>query len=89
VISSPLSLVDSKVGGHWSAAPLQFPAFAVPGMARVPVSTLDTFKLAQNHFLTLEFTGVGAGAQMKVRSWPIARTGTEPPGSTVYQDTIY
>jgi len=89
VISSPMSLVDKKVGGHWSAAPDQFPAFAVPGMARVPVSTVGSFQMTENHFLTLEFTGVGAGARMKVRNWPIARNGATPAGATVYQDTIY
>jgi len=89
VISSPLALVDSKVGGNWSAAPDQFPAFAIPGLARVPVSTIDAFQMRQNHFLTLEFTGVGRGATVKVRSWPIARTDAEPPGQTVFEDTLY
>jgi hypothetical protein len=89
VISSPLSLVDSKVGGNWTPAPDQFPAFAISGMARVPLSTVEAFQMKQNHFLTLEFTGVGAGATMKVRSWPIARNGAEPPGQTVFQDTLY
>jgi hypothetical protein len=38
--------------------------------------------------LTLELTGIGAGASMKVRSWPIAPAG-DPPGKLVFEDTIY
>lgn len=55
IISSPTALVDQRVGGKWEAAPDNFPAFAVPGMASKPIINNYDFQLTDNHFLLLNF----------------------------------
>jgi hypothetical protein len=90
VIASPMSLVDKKAEGSWEEAPDLFPPFAVPGVVRAQVQTLqkETFSPIDSHFLTLEFAVSGAQVRMTVRFWPVRRQGSSPSGGfgeTVYQ----
>jgi hypothetical protein len=89
VISSPLALVDSRASGNWRPAPDQFPAFAIPGLGRFPVTTITSFRMQQDHFLTIELTGVTGGARLAVRSWPVVPDAAQTPGQQVFEDTIY
>lgn len=89
VIASPMSLVDSRVGGSWDAAPPVFPAFAVPGVPARPVTTVDGVKMRSDHFMTIEFSGVAGGARMRVKTWPIVADTANPAGRQVFEDTIY
>jgi hypothetical protein len=89
IISSPMSLVDAKVGGSWSKAPDTFPAPGiVNNLGRLTVRTEMGFQMKTNHFLTLEFWGVASGVHVAVRSWPIGQ-GAGPAGAVVYRETLY
>lgn len=70
IISSPMALVNKLAGGNWSPPPEFFPAFPVPNVVQQRIQT-EEFKLSTNHFLTLEFTTLGAKVLMKPRYWPI------------------
>jgi hypothetical protein len=87
VVSSPMALVDDKVGGRWHAAPSFFPATSVPGapITRVLVRTDPDWNRADNHFVTLEFTGVGDSVRMEVYDW---RIGPSPVGELVGRATL-
>jgi hypothetical protein len=70
VVSSPMALVDRRVGGRWSAAPSYFPAESASGGRIGRIETERRWKQTANHFVTLEFHGVGQSARMQVRDWP-------------------
>jgi hypothetical protein len=89
IISSPLALVDKKAGESWAKAPAQFPAFGISGLGRLPVTTLETFQMHQDHFLTLEFSDATGGARMQVKSWPIVPSQTFPSGQRIFEYTLY
>ena len=90
VIASPLSLVDKRSGGSWSPPPGQFPAFAIPGIARIPVARVETLKDFGNHFLTVELSDAGGGGvNLNVHHWPVATGGQPVTSRRVYTDTIY
>jgi len=85
-----MSLVDKLAGGSWEEKPNLFPPFALPGVARAQVHTLEEemFSAITSHFLTLEFAATGAHVCMTVRFWPVARQGSSLDagfGETVYQ----
>lgn len=94
IISSPMSLVDRAAEGEWTDAPQTFPAArpdsATPAMlARSAVTTEHGFAPTQGHFLTLEFTRRGDGANLRVRYWPTFET--TPPaefGRAVFERTL-
>jgi len=89
VIASPLALVDKASGNHWAPAPPQFPAFAIPGLGRLPVTTETGFQLVDNHFLTVEFSDLGPAVGLRVKAWPVAPAGGAPPGRIVYEQKLY
>jgi hypothetical protein len=74
VISSPTALVSRLVGGRYGRPPEVFPAVSVPGVAPKRI-TDHGFESAENHFLTLEFSAVGAAVRLRIRNWPIDRGG--------------
>lgn len=84
VISSPLTLVDKEAAGKWEEAPEVFPPFSIPGIGKSFVQT-ESLSLTDNHFLTLEFAGVGAKVKMTIKAWLIAENGGLPASSMVYQ----
>lgn len=95
IISSPLSLVDPRVRGEWEAAPPTFPVVRpeeVTGelLARNQMTTQASFQATDSHFLTLEFTQRGPGAQLKLRYWPVFKGGVPPAdfGKTVWDRTF-
>jgi phosphodiesterase/alkaline phosphatase D-like protein len=79
VISSPMALVDEKVGRRWSAAPEHFPARSVPDAPITPqrITTHSDWNRADDHFVTVEFTEVGTSVRMQVRDWRIAQRPVE------------
>jgi hypothetical protein len=94
IISSPMSLIDKAAEGKWEKAPDTFPAvrpekMAPATLARSEVVTEPGFSPAQGHFLTLEFTKRGTGANLRVRHWPTFDQ-TVPPdfGKVVYERTL-
>jgi len=95
IISSPLSLVDAAAKGKWEKAPQTFPAIpssasAPASLARSEVITEANFSPTDGHFLTLEFTGRGPGANVSLRYWPVF-SNTVPPsdfGKTVWERTL-
>jgi hypothetical protein len=95
IISSPLSLVDPRVRGSWEEAPPTFPVVRpedVTGelLARNQMITEAGFQATDSHFLTLEFTQRGPGAQLSLRYWPVFKGGLPPSdfGKTVWQRTF-
>ncbi|MDX2029546.1 MAG: hypothetical protein SF339_02685 [Blastocatellia bacterium] len=82
VISSPLSLVSSVLGGKWAAPPDHFPAFLDEGDAgirKLPIEKQPPpFKLEGDHFATLEFSAQGAKVRMTVKYWPIPQAAADP-----------
>jgi hypothetical protein len=54
------------------------------------VSTELDFKPNDSHFVTLEFTRVGVGAQLELRYWPIVKNGVTAPdfGKSIWKRTI-
>jgi hypothetical protein len=90
VIASPLALVDRRAGGSWSPPPEQFPAVAIPGVPRVPVTRVRTLESWANHFLTVELSDAGGGGvSLNVHHWPVASDGQPVTSRRVYTDTIY
>lgn len=55
IISSPTSLVDSRVGGKWQKASDKFPAFGIPGVVQKSVVNNFDYQFTANHFLLLNF----------------------------------
>ncbi|MFY9269456.1 MAG: hypothetical protein WAO55_06875 [Candidatus Manganitrophaceae bacterium] len=87
VISSPMSLVDKKAGGKWDPPPGVFPATEAPGVVKRPIQ--DTgYQITENHFMTLEFSAVGARVQMAAKSWPIVQGGAAPIPKEVIQPIL-
>jgi hypothetical protein len=74
IISSPLALVDEKVGRKWSAAPKRFPAMAVPGVKAADITHYpdddDPFTETREHFVTLQFDADGAKIRLRALCWP-------------------
>jgi hypothetical protein len=81
VVASPLALVAKVPPNTWHEAPAQFPAVAVPGMARRPVRTAEAFRLNANQFTTIEFDRSGAFVRMRIRAWPVETNGRLPTPS--------
>lgn len=76
IISSPLSLVDESARGKW----VNVPERAAPAaLAPSGLFTKPDFHPNDSHFLTLEFTRRAAGANLKLRYWPIIQKGTASP----------
>ena len=92
IISSPMSLVDEKSRGDWTVAPDYFPAeHTTPSsISRSGVTTESGFAPTEGHFLTVEFTKRGPGANVGLRFWPVLKDGLPSPdfGKTVWQRTI-
>jgi hypothetical protein len=76
IISSPMSLVDPTAKGEWEKAPDRT---APAALAPTGLFTKPGFEPNDSHFLTLEFTRRGVGANMKIRYWPIGAQGTASP----------
>lgn len=87
IISSPMSLVDEKARGKWIEAPVVFPTTAPSQLARGNVVTEGKFAPTDGHFLTLEFTRRGLGANLRVRFWPVFKDGISPLnfGNTIWE----
>jgi len=83
VIASPMALVDRSAGGKWNAAPGQFPAVAIEGLAGVAVRTDAGWNRFANHFITLELNESGGGVRVRVRAWE-----TEPPDTSSGSATL-
>lgn len=96
IISSPLALVDERVRGEWEEAPPTFPVVRpeeVTGelLARSQMITEASFQKTDTHFLTLEFTQRGPGAQLSLRYWPVLKNGAPAPaefGKPVWNRTF-
>jgi hypothetical protein len=95
IISSPLSLVDKRAAGEWEQAPATFPV--VPSeqvtpdvLARSAMVTMADFQPIGGHFLTLEFTQRGPGAELELRYWPVFSGGVPPSdfGKSVWKRTL-
>jgi hypothetical protein len=76
IISSPMSLISKGAAGDFKDAPPTFPVARsdeVTGelLARNKMTTDESFKATDGHFLTLEFTRQGPGARLNVRYWPV------------------
>jgi hypothetical protein len=69
LISSPLALVERSLGGSWHAAPAWFPAEAIPGIRRLPVTTNPNWKPVSNHFVTIELNDRAGGLSIRARAW--------------------
>lgn len=83
IISSPMSLVDKRVGGSASPPPSTYPAEAIPGLQRVDVSLVSSIDgepmmTADEHFLTMNFWAMGPSIRMQLKYWPV-RTGGQRP----------
>jgi hypothetical protein len=83
IISSPMSLVDKKVGGSTSPPPSTYPADAIPGIQRVDVSVVSSIgdepvMTADEHFLTMNFWAMGPSIRLQLKYWPV-RTGGQRP----------
>lgn len=78
IISSPMALVHDSARGTWVEAPDRFPSSAGIGLARSDVTTDARFKATDAHFLTLEFTRRGTGADIRLRYWPVLPGASAP-----------
>jgi hypothetical protein len=88
VISSPMALVDDRVGGRWGEPPKFFPSFDVPLAVgrKTQVEFDDKFKHTENQFVTLEFAAEGATVDMTVKAWPVK--GGRPPFNPLSETSI-
>jgi hypothetical protein len=83
IISSPISLVDKRVGGSASPPPSTYPAEAIPGIQRVDVSLVSSIDgqpvmTADEHFLTINFWAMGPSIRMQLKYWPVRTRGQRP-----------
>jgi hypothetical protein len=82
IISSPLALVDTSVGGEFHAAPPFFPMKA-GGPPRLPVMTQAWTPpeggLAENHFVTLGFTETDQSVRVQATAWAVAQRTPHHP----------
>ena len=78
VISSPLALVDKRVGGHWKQPPDRFPSDAVPGVGPAEILHNPGHKLATPQFATLGCWANGPRVRITVTAWPIPPRGIHP-----------
>ena len=76
IISSPMSLVDPTAKGKWESVPERV---APAALAPTGIFTKPDFAPNDSHFLTLEFTRRGVGANLKLRYWPIIQGQTAGP----------
>ena len=90
-----MSLVDDAAKGKWEKAPPTFPAipssaFSPASLARGEVVTEAGFSPTEGHFLTLEFTRRGPGAQARLRFWPVFSHDVPPSdfGKIVWERTL-
>jgi len=91
IISSPMALVDEKARGTWIEAPGRFPAESASGLTRGDVETDARFKPTSAHFLTLEFTRRGPGANLRLRYWPVLADSSVPSsdfGQTMWERVL-
>jgi hypothetical protein len=88
VVASPLALVAPVPANKWKEAPDMFPDWAINGIARRPVRTVEGFKLNVNQFSTVGFTSSGPYVRMQVRAWPVETNGLRPVASHVFEHTI-
>jgi hypothetical protein len=89
IISSPMTLVNDLVGKQWHEAPNFFPASNLPGAvsSRIPLVTKDDWKQFDNHFLTIEFFGIGTSVKMRVWNWLVGGGGTSS-STMIYENTL-
>jgi hypothetical protein len=78
IISSPMSRVTGGGGPDWHAAPAMFPDEALPGVDRVPITTVSTWSRGVNHLLTLELWQEGGRFRIRARSWETAPDAGSP-----------
>jgi hypothetical protein len=94
VVSSPMALVDPKVGGRTSPPPAAYPAEAIDGVPSVGVATLpDTAGrptlTAVEHFLTLNLWSIGPAVRVQLKYWPVRNRGQRPtPLHTAVLDLV-
>jgi hypothetical protein len=88
VVASPLALVAPVPPNKWKPAPELFPDWAINGIARRPVRTVEGFQLNANQFSTVGFTSSGSFVRMQVRAWPVETNGLQPVPSHVFEHTI-
>ncbi len=88
IISSPTSLVNSKVGGQWHKAPSLFPANSIAGTVQKSVITKAQYKETRNHFLTLSFYRDGAKTKIIPKVCVIKETGQVPKPVKIDEFTL-
>lgn len=94
VISSPMSLVDRRVGGSASPPPPTYPATAIPSLPRVDISVVPDANgqpalIAVEHFLTINLWSVGPSVRMQMKYWPVRTHGQRPtPIQTIVVDLV-
>jgi hypothetical protein len=88
VLSSPMSLVDPVAHGIWHPAPDQFPAEPIPGLKSVRVTTVPAWKITDNHFVTMELNGDGAGVRCRVRAWMTGGSAAPAPVDFILKKEI-
>ena len=87
IISSPMSLVDPSAKGKWEKVPERT---APAALAPSGLFTEPDFTPNDSHFLTLEFSARGTGANLRLRYWPIIKPGTASPdfGKQVWEKAL-
>jgi hypothetical protein len=94
IVSSPMSLVDKRVGGSASPPPSTYPADAIPGIQRTDVSLVASIDgqpvlTADEHFLTINLWAMGPSIRMQLKYWPVRTPGQRPtPIHTALIDLI-
>jgi hypothetical protein len=94
VISSPMSLVDRKVGGSASPPPATYPASAIPGLPRADIAVVLDIDgkpalPAVEHFLTMNLWSMGPSVHMQMKYWPVRTRGQRPtPIQTAVIDLV-
>jgi hypothetical protein len=89
IISSPMTLVDDRVGKKWHEAPSFFPASNLPGTTinKISLTTKNDWKQFDNHFLTIEFFGIGTSVKMRVWNWTIGGGGSSS-STMIYENNV-
>ncbi len=88
VISSPTALVDEKAGGKWARPPARYPSFEIQGVAKGPVEVVEDYTLFADHFLTLQFSDIGARVRMVIKAWPVIKPGERPRSFFIHERHI-
>jgi hypothetical protein len=85
IISSPLALVSPVARGHFATEPRLFPPAAIAGIVQQDVTYPAGYVISEtdpsrvdNHFVTVDFTQLGAKIRFEVQAWRI-RQDLQPP----------